>query len=153
MRRSPCGSVRRTLRAAARRSASRSRARPDPSSRCRSRRGGKKPGDRPLVPPPTTDEIRPTYRRLEEARVRFGLGFGSRAEVGAAERGDRAPARRPLDEAELEKVRLVEALLRLRVLADRPGQRVRARRPAAPLLHARPPELAAPPPHARLLDF
>src|SRR6266496_4037621 len=60
----------------------------------------------------------PSHRTfLEEARVRFRLGSGT--EVGAAERGDRAAAGRPLDEAELQEVRLVHVLDRVRLLAER----------------------------------
>ena len=59
-----------------------------------------------------------------------------RADVGAAELRDRAAARRALDEAELEQVRLVDVLDRVRLLAERrrrastarPGRRRTSRR-------------------------
>src|SRR2546429_3681253 len=58
---------------------------------------------------------------LEEARVRFRLGSGT--EVGAAERGDRAAAGRPLDEAELQEVRLAQRTRPVRLPPRRRPQR------------------------------
>src|SRR6266516_4589868 len=72
---------------------------------------------------------------LEEARVRFRLGSGT--EVGAAERGDRAAAGRPLDEAELQEVRLVHVLDRVRLLPERRGERVETDRAAGVFLDDR----------------
>src|SRR5262249_1377842 len=71
-------------------------------------------------------------RRLEERR-----GFPGRADVLAAELGDDPPARRALEEAELEQVRLVDILDRLGLLAERDRERREPDRAAAELLHDR----------------
>ena len=57
---------------------------------------------------------------LEEARL-----DGLRARAGAAELRQDPPARRPLDEAALEQVRLVHVLDRVRLLAERDRAAVR----------------------------
>src|SRR5918912_3068268 len=58
---------------------------------------------------------------------------GWRVDVGAAEVGDDAAARRALDEPELEEVRLVDVLDRLLLLAEGDGERREPHRPAAEL--------------------
>src|SRR6266550_2970826 len=88
---------------------------------------------------------------LEEARVRFRLGSGT--EVGAAERGDRAAAGRPLDEAELQEVRLVHVLDRVRLLAERRREGAEPDRATAVLLRDRPQELAVEPLEPNLVDL
>ena len=61
-----------------------------------------------------------------------------RADVRAPELGDHAAARRALEEAELEEVRLVDVLDRVRLLAERDGERRQADRPAAELVRRSP---------------
>ena len=60
----------------------------------------------------------------------------------AAELGDDPPARRALEEAELEQVRLVDVLDRVGLLAERDGERREADRAAAELLGDRRQQLA-----------
>ena len=64
---------------------------------------------------------------------------------------DDSPPRRPLDEPELEQVRLVDVLDRVGLLAERDGQRREADRPAAELVRDRPQEVAIDPLEARLV--
>src|SRR5262249_11910594 len=56
---------------------------------------------------------------LEQA---IGARDLNRGDVREAEVGDDAATRRPLDEAELEQVRLVDVLDRVRLLAERDGE-------------------------------
>src|SRR5690348_11015949 len=78
---------------------------------------------------PVTKSWRACSELPEELRV-----VGSRdADVRAAERRDRAAARRALDEAELQEVRLVDVLDRLLLLTERRGERAEADRPAVEL--------------------
>src|SRR5437588_9219688 len=71
--------------------------------------------------------------RSEELR----LGRRRCTDMGAAELRDRAAARRPLDEAELEQVRLVDVLDRLLLLAERRRERREADGPSLELLRDR----------------
>src|SRR5215467_337679 len=73
--------------------------------------------------------------------------------MSATERGDRAPARRALQEAELQEVRLVDVLDRVRLLAEGRGKGVEPDRAAAVLLRDRPQELAVQPFEPRLIDL
>ena len=92
-------------------------------------------------PPHAADEIvewsrdarRPDLRRhaLEETVGRRGLHPA--ADVLPPELGDDAAPRRALQEAELEKVRLVHVLDRVRLLAERDGERRETHGPAAEL--------------------
>ena len=82
-----------------------------------------------------------------------GVGRGCRAEMGAAERGDGAAARRSLDEAELQEIRLVHVLDRVRLLAQGGGERVEPDGTAVVLLDDRPQELAVEPLEPRLVDL
>ena len=61
-------------------------------------------------------------------------------------------ARRPLDEAELEQVRLVDVLDRVRLLAERDRERRQADRPAVEALDDRAQQLAVDPLETRLVD-
>ena len=63
------------------------------------------------------------------------------------------PARRALEEAELEQVRLVDVLDRLRLLAERDGERREPDRPAAELLDDAAQELAVEPLEAGAVDL
>ena len=76
-----------------------------------------------------------------------------RADVRAAELRDRAPARRALDEAELQQVRLVDVLDRVRLLAERRGERREADRPAVELVGDRAQQLARLAVEALLVDL
>src|SRR5919202_1791330 len=80
-----------------------------------------------------------TPRRLEQAR---GVGLGGAADVLAAELRDRPAARRPLDEPELEQVRLVDVLDRVGLLAERHGKGRQPDRSALELLGDRAEERA-----------
>ena len=60
----------------------------------------------------------------------------------ATEVGDHAAARRPLEEAELQQVRLVDVLDRVGLLAERDGEGRQPDRPAAELERDRLEELA-----------
>ena len=66
-------------------------------------------------------------RRSEEARVARRRG---QPQVGVPGRRDDPAARRPLEQAQLEQVRLVDVLERVGLLADRDGQRREADRAA-----------------------
>ncbi len=70
-----------------------------------------------------------------------------------SERGDRAAARSSLQEAELQEVRLVDVLDRVRLLAQRRRERVEADRAAGVLLGDRPQQLAIEPFEPRFVDL
>ena len=72
--------------------------------------------------------------------------------MGAAEIGDHAAARCALEEAELEQVGLVDVLDRLRLLAERDGERREPDRSAAELDRDRAEELAVGPLEAEAAD-
>ena len=77
------------------------------------------------------------------SRTRRGSGAaGWCADVRAAELRDHAAARRALEEAELEQVRLVDVLDRVGLLAERDGERRQADRAALELERDRAQELA-----------
>ena len=67
--------------------------------------------------------------------------------------GDHAAARRALEEAELEQVRLVDVLDRVRLLAERDGERRQADRAAAELQGDRLEQLAVDPLEPLLVDL
>ena len=71
----------------------------------------------------------------------------------AAELGDDASARRALQESELEQVRLVDVLDRLRLLAERDRERREADRAAAELLDDARRSVAVEPLEPRLVDL
>ena len=71
----------------------------------------------------------------------------------AAELGHDPAARRALEEAELEQVRLVDVLDRLGLLAERDRERREADRPAAELLDDRAQQLAVEALEPRLVDL
>src|SRR5688572_37109 len=77
---------------------------------------------------------RPEARARPGARARTSeqhfVALGG-ADMLAAELGDDASARRALEEAELEQVRLVDVLDRVRLLAERHGERGQPDGPAA----------------------
>src|SRR5581483_9742349 len=99
-----------------------------------SRRGGPLRGG-----PPLSEELRLCRRR--------------RADVRAAERGDRPPARRALDVAQLQQVRLVDVLDRLLLLAERRRERRQPDRTAVELHRDRAQELARLAVEALLVDL
>src|SRR5438067_5467431 len=84
----------------------------------------------------STERTVATRAILEQLRV-FGC-----AEMRAAELRDRAAARRALDEAELQEIRLVHVLDRVGLLAERDGERRQADRAAVELDDDRAQELA-----------
>ena len=74
-------------------------------------------------------------------------------DVRAAELRDHAAARGALDEAELEQVRLVDVLDRVRLLAERDGERREPDRAAVELLDDRAQEVAVDPLEPELVDL
>src|SRR5438132_4389371 len=78
---------------------------------------------------------------------------GCGVDVGAAEVGDDAAARRALDEAELEEIRLVDVLDRLLLLAEGDGERGETDGPAAELDRDRLEQLAIGPLEADRVDL
>ena len=80
--------------------------------------------------------------RTASSRSEERVGVGSGADVLAPELRHDAAARRALQEAELEQVRLVDVLDRVRLLADRGGERREADRAAVELLDDRPQQRA-----------
>src|SRR5581483_10190349 len=90
---------------------------------------------------------RPQYP-LEERRP-----LADRTDVLAPEQRDDAAARRALQEAELEQVRLVDVLDRLRLLAERDGEVRESDRPAVEPFDDRPQELAVEALEARFVDL
>src|SRR5207248_2225037 len=93
---------------------------------------------------------RPASRcRSEELRLAGRRG----ADVRSAELRDRAAARRALDEAELQQVRLVDVLDRLLLLAERGGQRRQPDGPAVELARDRLQELPRLAVEALLVDL
>src|SRR5579862_2643903 len=107
--------------------------------------------DLPVPDMPVT-RIRRIGCRLEEPGVGFRLCRCS-TDVGAAERCNRPSARGAGDEAELEKVRLVDVLDRVGLLTERRGERVDADGPAGVLLHDRTEEVAVEALEPRLVDL
>ena len=81
------------------------------------------------------------------------VGAGAGPTCSTPELGDDAPARRPLQEAELEQVRLVDVLDRVRLLAERHRERREPDRAAAELLDDRAQQLAVEPLEAGLVDL
>ena len=87
------------------------------------------------------------------AQKSFASCVGRRADVRAAELRDRAAARRALDEAELQQVRLVDVLDRVLLLAERRRERRQADRAAVELARDRAQQLARLAVEALLVDL